>query len=472
MSETMTAKDRVLDQITVYDIYGAYGTMKKVGNRFRMKCPFHEEKTPSFFVFSENLNFKCFGCGKSRSAFDFIMEKERLSFPESVKFLADKAGVDISEYSHTSPYKKLYEANSLAVDFYAEALQADEKAMEYLKKERGLSIASIEDFKLGYTPASSAVEYLKEKGITEDEIVRAGIGTMRRGKLQDLFWKRIIFPISRNGKVLGFGGRIIGDGEPKYINSPTTPLFLKRDLLYGFDPAAIRDAGYALVVEGYFDVIMCHQHGYKNAVAPLGTSLTEEQCEMLKKHTNWILLVLDGDKAGSSATERTTSMLFEKRVRGSVVLLPEGEDPDSYLRKGNSLSPLMERSIPFSAFLAERFRARKRMVFEVLINESSQAEMAEFLAHKGTKKEGDIFGELEARKFAEQVFKDAQMVYRFKGVEVRQRDSYLALFYRNRFLMFSQVNGDFKQQAVKMAKSILYPQKKAEMRKTVKNTCQ
>ena len=184
-------------------------------------------------------------------------------------------------------------------------------------------------------------------------------------------------------------------------------------------PSAVRASGYALVVEGYLDVIMCHQHGMKNAVAPLGTSLTDEHVEAIRKCTNWVLLVLDGDKAGKEAAEKTASMLFEKKMRGAVVVLPEGEDPDSYLRKGGDFPLLIQKAIPFAVFLSDRSPDRRQMVYEELLNERPALEVAEFLAYRGTRKDARILGELQARALVEAIVEKKKPIYTEKEIEVK-----------------------------------------------------
>ena len=232
MADTVTVKDKILERLSAFDVYG---DMKKVGNRLTRRCPLHEEKTASFKVNPDTLDFHCFGCGKGGDVIQFVMEKDGISFPEALKKLADKVGVEISDYG-SSPNKVLYEVNSAACDFYRETLALNREAMEYLTKERGLTPESIEAFRLGCTAAGSVVDHLRQKGFSDDEIVRAGLGTVRDGRVRDMFWKRIVFPISKKGRIIGFGGRVIGSGEPKYLNSPATPIFYKKETLYGFDP--------------------------------------------------------------------------------------------------------------------------------------------------------------------------------------------------------------------------------------------
>ncbi len=392
MSDTMSDRERILERLTVLDVYGH---PKRVGKDYVMKCPFHEEKTASFHIYTDNLSFKCYGCNKAGSVFDFVMEKERVSFPEALRILAAKVGVQLS--SVPDPNARLYEINRIALGFYIESLGKNEKAMEYLTNKRGLSPESIRYFKIGCTNYVPLVNYLKSKGFTDKDIINSGLGVKRNGEIKDFFFKRIMFPITRNGRVLGFSGRVMGDEEPKYLNTSSTPIFRKREILYGLDSVAIRDAGYVIVVEGQLDVIMAHQCGYRNTCAPMGTSFGEGHVRTLKKYSNWAMVIYDGDKAGRTAAQRTAKILFDGKMRGGVGILPEGEDPDSFLRKGGTLAPIIESAEPFSCFLADRFRGTKRMIFNTLLADRSSHEIAEFLAYRGTKEDTDMFREMEAR---------------------------------------------------------------------------
>ena len=208
---------------------------------------------------------------------------------------------------------------------------------------------------------------MKGKGFTDEEIINSGLGVKRNGEMKDFFFRRIMFPITRNGRVIGFSGRVTGDEEPKYLNTSATPIFRKKEILYGIDPVAIKTAGYAIVVEGQLDVIMAHQCGYRNTCAPMGTSFGEDHVKTLKKYTNWAMVIYDGDKAGRTAAQRTAKILFDGKMRGGVGILPEGEDPDSFLRKGGTLTPIIESAEPFSCFLADRFRGTKQMIFNTLL---------------------------------------------------------------------------------------------------------
>ena len=462
MSDTISDKARILERLTVFDVYGQ---PKQVGKDYVMKCPFHEEKTASFHLYTDSLSFKCYGCNKAGSVFDFVMEKESVSFPEALRILAAKAGVEIAAVP--DPNARLFEINSTALGFYAESLKKNEKAMEYLTKTRGLSLESIQQFKIGCTNGVPLVSYLKSKSFTDEEIIRSGLGVKRNGEIKDFFFRRIMFPITRNGRVLGFSGRVTGDEEPKYLNTSVTPIFRKKEILYGTAPDAIKTAGYAILVEGQLDVIMAHQCGYRNTCAPLGTSFGEDHVKRLKKYTNWAMVIYDGDKAGINASQRTAKILFDGKMRGGVGILPEGEDPDSFLRKGGTLIPIIESVEPFSCFLSDRFRGTKRMIFNTLLADRSSPEIAEFLAFRGTKEETDMFREMEARALLEKDIKKNPLVVRRKDIEIRKHNGFLVLLTGGRFLFSTEINGeDYKEQAEYLVTNILKVKSKAKRKRS------
>jgi DNA primase len=458
----MSDKARILERLTVFDVYGH---PTQVGKDFVMKCPFHEEKTASFHIYTDSLSFKCYGCNKAGSVFDFVMEKERVSFPEALRILAEKAGVDLSSISNSNA--GLFEINSTALNFYVESLKKNEKAMEYLTKQRSLLPEAIQHFKIGCTNGVPLVNYLKGKGFTDEEIINSGLGVKRNGEIKDFFFKRIMFPITRNGNVLGFSGRVTGDEEPKYLNTSATPIFQKREILYGLDSVAISAAGYAIVVEGQIDVIMAQQCGYRNTCAPMGTSFGEEHVKTLKKYTNWVMVIYDGDTAGKTSAQRTVKILFDEKMRGGVGSLPAGEDPDSFLRKGGTLTPIIESAEPFSCFLADRFRGTKRMIFNTLLADRSSSEIAEFLAFRGTKEETDMFREMEARAVLEKDIKKNPLVVRRKDIEVRKHNGSLVLLTGGRFLFSTGINGeDYKEQAEYLVTNILKLKSKAKRKRS------
>lgn len=440
-------KDRILEQLSPQDVYGA--DLKKNLKGFVMRCPFHQDTAPSFQVYEDNKSFNCFGCGVGGSAFDFIIKRDGVDFLFALKYLADRAGVSLQDAPQ--PYERLFDLNKVAQKIYTDNLLiGNPEALKYLIEERGLTMESIERFRLGNANGVSIIPALRSHGFTDEEILTAGLAYKKDKDIRDLFRGRIIFPIIKGGKVIGFGGRIFGATEgPKYLNTPTTPIFQKKRVLYGLDSSSIQAKGYALLVEGYIDVITCHQHGYKNTVSPLGTALSEEHVQLIRKHTETVVPLFDGDNAGKIAAERTVKLLFEQRMRGSVVTLPDEEDPDSFLRKGNLLDELIGKSEPFGCFLAKRFPATRRMVFNSLLL-SSPIETSEFISYMGTPEDSNAYTEINARTMIESLIETAPIISSKREVEVRMYRDYLALFSKKRFVLWQKISGDQKKQAEEM----------------------
>ena len=449
-------KDRILEHLSLQDVYGA--AIKKNSKGFVMLCPFHHDTAPSFQVYEDNKSFRCFGCGAGGSAYDFVMKRDGLDFLGALKYLAEKAGVDIRE---SNLHSRLFDLNNAAQRIYTDnLLNGNPKALKYLTEERCLNMEMIERFRLGSANGASVIPILKSRGFTDEEIVTAGLAYRKDGDIRDLFRGRIIFPIIKSGKVLGFGGRIFGATEgPKYLNSPATPIFQKKRVLYGLDSSSIQAKGYALLVEGYLDVITCHQHGFRNAVSPLGTALSEEHALLMKKHTETVVPLFDGDKAGKIAAERIVKLLFDQKMKGSVVTLPEEEDPDSFLRRRGSLDELIGTSEPFGCFLAKRFPATRRMVFSSLMLRSS-IEAAEFISYMGTGEEAKAYMELNARTMIESLLEKAPIISRQRDVEVRKYRDYLALLSEKRFVLWRKIGGDHKRQSEEMVSVFISQRKK------------
>ncbi len=450
-------KDRILDHLSPQDIYGA--DLKKNSKGFVMRCPFHQDTAPSFQVYENNKSFNCFGCGVGGSAFDFIMKRDGVDFLSALKFLADKAGVSLQEATH--PYERLFDLNKAAQKIYTDnLLNGKTTALKYLTEERGLTLEIIERFRLGSANGVPIVPALKSQGFTDEEIVTAGLAYKKDKDMRDLFRGRIIFPIIKGGKVLGFGGRIFGAIEgPKYLNSPGTPVFQKKRVLYGLDSSSIQAKGYALLVEGYLDVITCHQYGYNNTVSPLGTALSEEHAELIRRYTETVVPLFDGDNAGKIAAERTVKLLFDQRMKGSVVSLPEKEDPDSFLRKGSLLDELIGKSEPFGCFLSKRFPATRKMIFNSLMERSS-IETSEFISHIGTDEEAKAYAELNARAMIESLLEREPIVSQKKDVEVRKYKDYLALLSENKFVLWRKISGDYRRQAEEIISQFLLLKRK------------
>ncbi len=315
--------------------------LKRSGRRWRALCPFHNERTPSFYVDPDLGLYHCFGCGASGDVITFVMEKDGLSFWEAVLYLAEKYGVEVPKERRREG-GRLSEALELALNFYHQKLFEPEgaRALEYLRG-RGITEESISAFGLGWAPGGDAlIRHAHGRGIGVEVLAGAGLAFQREGAWHDLFRERIMFPIfSPGGRgVIAFGGRVLEGGEPKYLNSPETPFFKKGETLYAFHLARrhIRAANEVIVAEGYFDVIALHQAGFKNAVAPLGTALTAQHARRLARLTEKALLLFDGDEAGQKAALRSVAELVREGIKVRVGALPKGEDPHSLLTRAGA----------------------------------------------------------------------------------------------------------------------------------------
>lgn len=341
-----TIIDQIQSRCDIVDVISGYIPLKRAGRSFRALCPFHHEKTPSFMVSPKKQIFHCFGCGAGGNAFNFLMKYEKIEFPEAVKILAGKAGVQLpqmeEQYKSSPQSKDILKINELAAFFYQQTLvnfEPAKTARQYLKS-RDIKDDIISLFKLGYAPDAEDrfIKYAKKFGISESSLSRAGLilESDKRAGFYDRFRNRIIFPIFNNrGKVVGFGGRTLDESRTKYINSPETELFNKGSNLYGFNFAEpyIRQDRSSIIVEGYIDLLMPFQFGIRNIVASLGTALTRDQIRLLKRFAQKAILIYDSDMAGEIATLRSLDLLIEEGLDVRIVDLPSGFDPDSFIRK-------------------------------------------------------------------------------------------------------------------------------------------
>jgi len=325
----------IKQRLDIAELIGDSVPLRKVGKNLRGLCPFHTEKTPSFYVSPERQTFHCYGCGRGGDVFSFVMEKEGLSFPETLEILAARAGVEIRR---TAPGKRsLSDVMELALSFYREnlSLPSGEPARRYLQG-RQLVSGAWSQFELGWAPQAwdALWGFLRNKGVPAQDALACGLVVEGQKGVYDRFRGRILFPIRDiSGKLTAFGGRILSGEGAKYINSPEGPLFNKRSLLYLLPVAkqAIRESGCAVVVEGYMDAIRLHLCGFRNSVATLGTSLTTEQAALLKRMADQALICYDSDAAGQEATLRGMSLLQKEGLEVRVVSLPRGKDPDELL---------------------------------------------------------------------------------------------------------------------------------------------
>ncbi len=364
--------DQVVDEVRtradIVEIVGEHVPLKKAGKEYRALCPFHQEKTPSFYVIPNKQFYNCFGCGKSGDVFTFLMERLGLDFQDAVRSLATRYGVTIPETRGPRPedeYKELREALAFAADFYQRLLWDDprgERVRAYLE-QRGVERAAAEKFMLGAAPDEwrALRDAAAKHGITDEVLLEAGLikvsereaGANTPREPYDRFRDRLIFPIPDvSGRVVAFGGRTLGkakEGVPKYLNSPETPIYHKGSLLYGIAWArgAIRREGKALLVEGNMEFVSLAGRGVENVVAGLGTALTEDQANLIARYAKTAVLIYDSDAAGLRATFKSGDALLRAGVHPLVATLPTGEDPDSLVRKGGpqALRPFVEAAI-------------------------------------------------------------------------------------------------------------------------------
>lgn len=328
----------------IVDVVSGYVKLQKKGSNHWGCCPFHNEKTPSFAVSGTKQMYHCFGCGVSGNVYTFVMKYENYTFPEAVKLLADRAGVNLPEIEYSAEAKqradrraRLLEVNKEAAKFFYYQLRTShgEVGYQYLKK-RELSDETMHKFGLGYAGKNGAqlVQYLRGKGFEDDLIKESGLANYsERSGLVSQFWNRVMFPIQDiNHRVIGFGGRVMGDGEPKYLNSPETPVFDKRRNLYGLNFARTARSGNVILCEGYMDVIAMHQAGFSQAVASLGTAFTPEQANLLRRYTDNVLLAYDSDGAGVKAALRAIGILREAGLTGKVINMRPHKDPDEFMK--------------------------------------------------------------------------------------------------------------------------------------------
>ncbi len=354
------AKEQIRDRLDISEVVRDYVRLEQKGKRYWALCPFHNEDTPSFAVTPEMGIFKCFGCGKGGDVFSFVMEMENCEFPEAMRQLAERTGVELPESKEgaevRSRRQQFFELNRYAADKYRYAFNSDvgKKAREYML-ERGFSEETLEEFEIGYAPPGwdNLLRALKRDGRDVEKAHELGLISVSNDNVFDMFRDRVIFPIhDLSRRVVGFGGRALdtSDDTPKYLNTPETPIFSKSHLLYGLCQARsrVREQESCLIMEGYTDVMRCHEEGFENAVAALGTALTASQVQLLKRYIDELVLVYDGDEAGKQAARRGGEVALDNGVRPRVVILPEGSDPADVLADSSErFRELLDNARPF-----------------------------------------------------------------------------------------------------------------------------
>lgn len=333
--------DELIARNPIEDVVGQYVTLKRSGSNLFGLCPFHGEKTASFSVAPNKGIYYCFGCHKGGGAINFMMEVEGLSYPDAVRALAKRVGMEVPEdEQYQSRYRaqeRLWALMKEAGRFYHEQLytKAGEACLAYVQK-RGLSKPIVTRFGIGYAPDSwnALVDAMRKKGYTDQEMIDANLVGEKNGRIYDRFRNRLMFPIiDVRGNVIGFGGRVLDNSTPKYINTTETLIFNKGKNLFGLNLAKKSKFPYLILVEGNIDVVTLHQYGFDNAVASLGTSLTEEQANLLSRYTEQVVLIYDGDAPGQKAAKRAIPILEKTGIEVKVLQIPDNMDPDDYLRK-------------------------------------------------------------------------------------------------------------------------------------------
>ena len=344
----MYYSDEIIEEVRsrndIVDVVGQYVHLQKKGSNYFGLCPFHNEKSGSFSVSSHKQMFYCFGCGAGGNVITFLMKYDNLTFQEAVKQLAERAGIKLPEQDDSPAAKAardkkqiLYDINKEAAKYYYYQLRGrtGQKGMEYFKS-RKLTDETMQHFGLGYANVTSddLTKHLKSLGYTDGQIIEAGLASHDdKMGTHDKFWNRVMFPIQdASQKVIGFGGRVMGDGKPKYLNSPETPIFDKSRNLFGLNYAKNSRAGYMIICEGYMDVIAMHQAGFNMAVASLGTAFTTGQAMILKRYTDEVILSYDSDEAGTKAALRGIGILKEAGLKGKVLDLRPYKDPDEFIK--------------------------------------------------------------------------------------------------------------------------------------------
>jgi DNA primase len=426
--------DEIRSRVDIVEIVGQVVKLKRAGVNWKGLCPFHTEKTPSFTVNPKRNIYHCFGCGAGGDAFSFLMRQDRVAFPEAVRALAERAGVALPAPGGRAPetdgkLEALRRVMALASEFYAQSLweRGGEKARTYME-QRGVDPEVARRFGLGYAPESwnALLSVMARQGIGEEALVQAGLALPRQNGpgFYDRFRGRLLFPIRDvQGRVVAFGGRALSGEEPKYLNSPETPLYVKGQMLYALDVAkgAMRDRGRAIIVEGYLDCLMAHQHGFAETVAALGTAFTPAQLGLLRRYADEVLALFDADAAGQKASTRLEEMMndvmdlqnlgwsvartggFEKagHLPIRVALLPPGHDPDSLLRAegAEALTTRLEAARPLLSFVLEkalgeedlatpRGRANAHARVALILSKVANAEEATALAREAARRLG------------------------------------------------------------------------------------
>ncbi len=442
--------EEIVARTDISDLIGSYVTLKRAGSNMNGLCPFHSERTPSFTVFSKSNSFYCFGCGAGGDSISFVMRAENLDYPSAVEFLANRAGIVIPQDKNElgnmgMSRKRVYEMNLAAAKFFRENLfdaNVGREAMQYLAGKRKLSPVIIKRFGLGFAPNNffELTNHMKKLGFSEQELIDGFLcGKSQKGNLYDYFRNRVIFPIiDVTGNVIAFGGRVMDDSKPKYLNSSDTPGFKKSKNLFALNYAKNHCSEQIILCEGYMDVIALHAAGVENAVATLGTALTAEQARMLTKYTKKVILLYDSDDAGQRATDRAIQILGEVGLEVRILKLNGAKDPDEYIRKfgAERFKALLGESSTGFDFKVSRALAgldlqipsdkikASKAICEIIADSSSSVEREVFLSRAGEildlpvdvlRNNVDLIIKKRVKEFKQNESKQAQMSIKHIG---------------------------------------------------------
>ncbi len=360
----------LLGKIDIVDVISSYIELKRMGSNYTARCPFHPDDTPSFYVSPSKGIFKCFGCGVGGDAIKFVSLYENIDYWEALEKLAKRYGIKINLKRREKDSQLLLALQKVA-EFYHEELKNSKVALQYLQS-RGINSKTISKFQLGFAAnTEKMVKLLKEEGLLEVYEKSSNLIKLEENLYRDLFKNRLIIPIRDiKGNVIAFGGRSLDGSHPKYVNSPESEIFKKRSNLFGLFEAKdyIKESQQVIIVEGYFDLISLWQEGIRNCTAPLGTALTEDHAYMLSKMAKTVVLLYDGDQAGRKAVRSSVPHLLRAKMEVRVVYLPEGEDPDSFVKKDSKLlRDMLSSSVPFEEVLLEEIRRGNREAFDDLL---------------------------------------------------------------------------------------------------------
>ena len=413
-SEDLIEEVRMKNDIV--DVISGYVKLQKKGSSYFGLCPFHNEKSPSISVSRQKQMYYCFGCGAGGNVFTFIMEYENFTFVEALKMLAERAGVELPEMEYSKEAKEkadlratLLEINKLAAKYFYAQLKSQSGSVgyQYLKK-RGLSEETITAFGLGYSNKYSddLYRYLKTKGYSDTLLAKAGLISIdEKHGVYDKFWNRVMFPIMDvNNHVIGFGGRVMGDAKPKYLNSPETEVFDKSRNLYGLNRARTSRKSYFLICEGYMDVISLHQAGFTNAVASLGTALTTGHASLIKRYVNEVYLTYDSDEAGTKAALRAIPILREAGISAKIIRMEPYKDPDEFIKNRGA-----------EAFEERIAKARNGFMFSIEVLEKqfdmNSPEGKTAFYNEVARRLGEFEEEIERNNYIEAVAEKYQVGY-------------------------------------------------------------